>query len=288
MSNSTASMLTTDATITKDTTRITNTTSTDSIMQTWLNGIKNILKPTNIIHDLTDYKPGEWFLLALMLTIQVAGFIISGDYSMTGWIGLLTGVLLIISLILCDRGRLTNYLFGFTGSIGGLIIAMHNRLIGDSLSEFFYLIMSGFIGVYFWQKSIANNASNNDDNDSTISKTEIKPRLMTKLQALFTIACIIIGYFSVAAISHSVAGNLIWLDAAILPLSLAGQILMSLGYRAQWFSWIAVDAINVIIWSLRLNNGGAAASSMLVLQAIMLVNAIYGCWLWFHPNHSDK
>lgn len=272
MSNNTASMLTTD------TTMITN------IMRTWLNGIKNILKPANIMHDLTDYNTGEWFLLTLMLTMQTAGFIISGDYSMTGCIGLLTGVLLIISLILCDRGRLTNYLFGFTGSIGGLIIAMHNRLIGDSLSEFFYLIMSGFVGVYFWQKSIANNASN--DNNSSSANTEIKPRLMTRLQALFTIACIIIGYFSMAAISHSVAGNLIWLDAAILPLSLAGQVLMSLGYRAQWFAWIAVDAINVIIWALRLGSGGAAASSMLILQAIMLVNAIYGCWLWFHPRDS--
>ena len=276
MSNSnTASMLTTDTTI---------ITNTNSIMRTWLNGIKNILKPANIIHDLTDYNTGEWFLLALMLTMQTAGFIISGDYSMTGWIGLITGVLLIISLILCDRGRLTNYLFGFTGSIGGLIIAMHNRLIGDSLSEFFYLIMSGFIGVYFWQKSIANNANN--DNSSSSATTEIKPRLMTRLQALFTIACIIIGYFSMAAVSHSVAGNLIWLDAAILPLSLAGQVLMSLGYRAQWFAWIAVDAINVIIWALRLGSGGAAASSMLILQAIMLVNAIYGCWLWFHPRDS--
>lgn len=264
--------------LTTDTTMITN------IMKTWLNGIKNILKPANIIHDLTDYNTGEWFLLALMLTMQTSGFIISGDYSMTGWIGLITGVLLIISLILCDRGRLTNYLFGFTGSIGGLIIAMHNRLIGDSLSEFFYLIMSGFIGVYFWQKSIANNANN--DNSSSSANTEIKPRLMTRLQALFTITCIIIGYFSMAAVSHSVAGNLIWLDAAILPLSLAGQVLMSLGYRAQWFAWIAVDAINVIIWALRLGSGGAAASSMLVLQVIMLVNAIYGCWLWFHPRDS--
>lgn len=265
--------------LTTDTTIITN------IMRTWLNGIKNILKPANIMHDLTDYNTCEWFLLALMLTMQTAGFIISGDYSITGWIGLITGVLLIISLILCDRGRLTNYLFGFTGSIGGLIIAMHNRLIGDSLSEFFYLIMSGFVGVYFWQKSIDNNA-NNADNSSSSANTEIKPRLMTRLQALFTIACIIIGYFSVAAISHSVAGNLIWLDAAILPLSLAGQVLMSLGYRAQWFAWIAVDAINVIIWALRLGSGGAAASSMLVLQAIMLINAIYGCWLWFHPRDS--
>lgn len=273
MSNNTASMLTTD------TTMITN------IMRTWLNGIKNILKPANIMHDLTDYNTGEWFLLALMLTMQTAGFIISGDYSMTGWIGLITGVLLIISLILCDRGRLTNYLFGFTGSIGGLIIAMHNRLIGDSLSEFFYLIMSGFVGVYFWQKSIANNA-NNADNNSSSANTEIKPRLMTRLQALFTIACIIIGYFSMAVVSHSVAGNLIWLDAAILPLSLAGQVLMSLGYRTQWFAWIAVDAINVIIWALRLGSGGAAASSMLILQVIMLINAIYGCWLWFHPSDS--
>jgi hypothetical protein len=69
---STASMLTTDTTRMTNTNRTTSIDSTDSIMRTWLNGIKNILKPANIIHDLTDYNPGEWFLLALMLTIQVA------------------------------------------------------------------------------------------------------------------------------------------------------------------------------------------------------------------------
>ena len=263
-----------------------NKTVGNNIINTWWNGFLKTINPVNIMHDLTNFRVKEWIMLTLMLASQAVAFIFGADYSVMGWIGLITGVFTILSLILCDRGRITNYFFGFIGCAIWLVIAIHNRLIGDIFSQSFYIFMNLFYGIYAWNRALLNDVNTNDDNN--VGSNEIKPRKMTRTQAVIAFILSIIAYFIIVYISHKANGNLIWLDAALLPLGVCGQILMSLGYRSQWIAWIIVDIVNVIIWSLRLADGGAAASSMLILQIAMLINAIYGCWLWFHTGTSTE
>lgn len=245
----------------------------------FIDGLKYALNPRNILSELTDWKPGEWALLAVLVGVQAAAFIVSADYSANGWIGLVTGVFTIFSLVLVNKGRLTNYVWGFIACAAWLVISIQNWLIGDIFSQSFYVIMN-VVGVYFWQKQINQQADGVDDH--------VEARKMEAWRAVIAFIGTIVLYFVVVAISMKSEGNQVWLDGALLPLGIAGQTLMTFGYRSQWAAWIAVDVINVIIWGNQLAAGGPAALSMLVLQVAMLANALYGTWCWFHSGEEIK
>ncbi|WP_270446121.1 nicotinamide riboside transporter PnuC [Bifidobacterium pseudocatenulatum] len=57
------------------------------------------------------------------------------------------------NLILVDRGRLTNYLWGFIGCATWLIVAIMNHLVGDIFAQIFYVTMQ-FVGVWVWQRQL--------------------------------------------------------------------------------------------------------------------------------------
>ena len=57
------------------------------------------------------------------------------------------------NLILVDRGRLTNYLWGFLGCATWLIVVIMNHLVGDIFAQIFYVTMQ-FVGVWVWQRQL--------------------------------------------------------------------------------------------------------------------------------------
>jgi nicotinamide mononucleotide transporter len=240
----------------------------------FLEGLRNTFNLKRIGSELIHWKTREWVLLGLMVLAQVVAFVSGADWSLMGWIGLATGVFTILSLILVDRGRITNYVWGFLGSLVWLIIAIENHLVGDMFSQTFYVVMQ-FVGIYAWQKQLSRQKDGEN--------TEVQPKKMTTLMAVLSIIGTIVIYAIVVTVSIHANGNQVWLDGTLLPLGIIGQILMTYGFRSQWIAWIALDVVNVIIWVNQLQAGGAAALSMLVLQIVMTVNALYGCWLWFRP-----
>jgi nicotinamide mononucleotide transporter len=237
-------------------------------------GFAYALNPKNIIKELIDWTKFEWALLATLLTVQTGAFIIGSDYSIMGWIGLLTGIATILSLVLVNKGRLTNYVWGFLGSVTWFIVAIHNWLIGDMFSQAFYVVMQ-IVGLYTWARLLSKS-----------SKDTVSARKMKPLQGVLSIIGTIAIYAIVVTVSIHADGNQIWLDGTLLPLGIAGQTLMTFGYRSQWFAWIALDIVNVVIWFNQLQSGGVAAVSMLVLQIVMLLNAFYGAYCWFKSSND--
>ena len=63
------------------------------------------------------------------------------------------------NLILVDRGRLTNYLWGFIGCATWLIVAIMNHLVGDIFAQIFYVTMQ-FVGVWVWQRQLDRQEKN--------------------------------------------------------------------------------------------------------------------------------
>ncbi|WP_268915069.1 nicotinamide riboside transporter PnuC [Lactococcus lactis] len=82
-------------------------------------------------------------------------------------------------------------------------------------------------------------------------------------------------------------GVQIWLDAALFPLAIVGQILMTFGYRSQWVAWNIINIINIIIWYNQfMVNGTSISLSMLMLQIVMFLNSIYGSIIWLKKSKS--
>lgn len=182
--------------------------------KTFTTGVKYALNPANVWRELTTWKPMEWALLALLVGVQAAAFMVSADYSANGWIGLATGVLTIFSLVLVNKGRLTNYLWGFIASAAWLVISIQNWLVGDIFSQSFYVIMN-VVGVYFWQKQLDRQADGVDDH--------VEARKMKAWQAALAFLGTIALYFVVVAVSVKSEGNQVWLDGALLPWGWQGR-----------------------------------------------------------------
>ncbi|MGV7366214.1 nicotinamide riboside transporter PnuC, partial [Mycobacterium kansasii] len=88
-------------------------------------------------------------------------------------------------------------------------------------------------------------------------------------------------------ISKKLGGVQIWLDAALFPLAIVGQILMTFGYRSQWVAWNIINIINIIIWYNQfMVNGTSISLSMLMLQIVMFLNSIYGSIIWLKKSKS--
>jgi len=216
-------------------------------------------------------RPREWVLLGSMLLATIISFAFGGFFDVYSWVGLVTSVATAISLILVDRGFITNYFWGFIGSVAWLIVSIHNNLIGDIFTQIFYTVMQ-FVGILIWYKSL----------NSTEVNTAVVSRKISKKLAVLSIIGVIVVYLIVLFTSKSLHGSMIYWDATLLPLGIAGQLLMTYSYRSQWIAWIAIDAINVYIWANKLFvENASGASSMLVLQVVMLIQALYGTYLWF-------
>ena len=241
-----------------------------------LEGTKETFSPKRNLKEFLEFNFKEYILMALMVGASIVAFVYGKDYSWIGWIGGLTSVATAMSLILVDKGKLTNYLWGTIGSVAWLVASINNRLIGDIGSQIFYTVMQ-FVGIYVWYKTLKGL-----DHDTVISKK------VTPMMAILTLIGLVMLYAVNVYVSFKLHGNQIWLDATLLPLGIIGQILMTYGYRSQWVAWITLDAINVYIWYVQLSNGGSAATSMFVLQIIMLINALYGTYCWYKQEVKEK
>ncbi|MEJ6399941.1 nicotinamide riboside transporter PnuC [Nicoliella lavandulae] len=233
--------------------------------------LRVIFDPKRIINEIVTLKPFSLILMTLMTITNIVVFIFARDFSWLGWIGLITTISTVVNLILVDQGRITNYFWGLISVTVWLIIAAENRLIGDIASQLFYWVMQ-FVGLSIWNREINQQNQNQ----------ELKANRMTPLQGLCWFIVCIISYLIVLHFSKSLNGTQIYLDAALLPLGIVGQILMTYGYSSQWVAWIVLNVISLIIWFNQFQALSPAATTMLALQIMKLINSIYGYYLWRH------
>ncbi|WP_338210218.1 nicotinamide riboside transporter PnuC [Lactiplantibacillus paraxiangfangensis] len=223
------------------------------------------------VTELRTLRSSTKIMMSLMLLANIIGFILGKDFSFNGWIGLITGLAVVLNLILVDQGRLTNYSWGILGCAVWLVIAINNRLIGDIAAQSFYLIMQ-FVGIAVWHRKISEQTDTH----------ELASRSFSKLAGFCWLITTIIIYMVVLYFSKRLNGTQVYLDATLLPLGIVGMVLMVYGYRSQWYAWITLDVINVIIWFNQLKGFSPASASMFALQLVMLANGLYGAYLWFY------
>ena len=235
-------------------------------------GLKKCLTPKVVCQELGSLSHQDYVLLAILLVSQVIAFIFSGTFDTMSILSLIVGVVTIMNLILVNRGRLTNFTFGIIATVFWLIVAVQTRLVGDVFSQSYYLIMQ-FIGIYAWQKDMLST-----------HKAEVTPKKITMTRAIIAILGFAVLYGLVLLTSHHLGGQQIVLDATLLPLAIISQLLMTYGYRSQWIGWLLIDAINVIIWFNTWQSTGNSVFGMFILQIAMLVNAVYGAYIWFNKN----
>ena len=77
-----------------------------------------------------------------------------------------------------------------------------------------------------------------------------------------------------------------WIDGASTSLSLVAQTLMTLRFSEQWFFWIVVNIITIVLWvtnlvqSIQMEAVNFGSVAMIVMWVAFLINSIYGYIQW--------
>ena len=214
----------------------------------------------NILKNFTYF---EWAMILAVIGFTTYFSVINTEntvlYLIIDSIAAISGILCVV---LCAKGKKTQYIWGVINVIGYVIIAWINKYYGEVMLNALYYLPSQFIGYYLWNKH------HNKDNDKVEGN-----KLNLKKSILLVVFCLI-GIILYKEILDLLGGNKTLLDSASTTISIFANLLMMLRYREQWLLWIIIDVITVIMWII------AGDFIMVTMWSVYLINAFYGYYNW--------
>ncbi len=205
----------------------------------------------------------EWGMIIAVIGFTIYFSLISEGVNI--WYLLIDGIAAISGIfcvVLCAKGKKSQYIWGFFNIVGYVIIAWINKYYGEVMLNALYYLPSQFIGYYLWNRHM------NEETDTTEGK---KLSLRMSILLLVVTSIGILGYKLVLDI---LGGTQTLLDSASTTTSIVANALMMLRYREQWLLWIVIDIITVIMWML------VGDYVMVTMWAVYTVNAFYGYYNW--------
>lgn len=214
----------------------------------------------NILKKFTLF---EWFMVlsVIIFTIYFAltNTINTVPYLIIDAVVAISGILCVV---LCAKGKKSQYIWGLINVIGYIVIAFSNKYYGEVMLNAVYYLPSQFIGYYLW-----NKYENKETKDVEGKKLNLKNSI------ILLIVCIL-GIFGYKLVLDLLGGNSTLLDSASTVISVVANSLMLLRYREQWLLWIIIDTITVIMWLI------ACDFIMVTMWLVYLINAFYGYYNW--------
>ena len=200
-----------------------------------------------------------WTFLVLGLLIQVFTFVFLPDDN--PW-SLVSGLLGVCSVVLGAQGNILTFVFGFAQVATYTYLCCLERFYAEIAMNVYYFITMVY-GVYCWQNRLSSN--------SLQVQTR---RLSSSLLLLLSIVLLLLSIFTGWLLNNYTDDPQPYMDAFTTIPAIAAQLLMILAYREQWYLWLVVDILAVIMW-LRAEN-----YCMAVQYAFWCANCIYGFKQW--------
>lgn len=241
-------------------------------------GVKYNLTPSNTIKEFKELPKSALKIFAFLIIGLIIYFLIVGDYSFWGIFSIIGLIISSINLVLVDNGKITSFIWGFLASMCFLIGALNYGMYGEAIYHIWSFPWMIY-GIAIWTKLARENVL--ADNSIRAKKVSVK-------QAGIYVGTFIASYGVMYLVSSTVGGAVPLVDSAVLAFGVIGQVMLSKSYRAQWIVWILQDIVAVIAWSVRLtmifgtSDSISFPLSMIVMWSLFTVNALYGCWQWYH------
>ena len=199
-----------------------------------------------------------WIFLILGLLVQVLTFVLMPDNP----ISLVSGMLGICSVVLGAQGNILTFVFGFAQVATYTYLCCIERFYAEIAINIYYFITMIY-GVYCWRNRLSNN--------SLQVQTR---RLSIKLLAWGMLLIALFSWLTGWLLERFTDDPQPYMDAFTTVPAIAAQLLMVLAYREQWYLWLVVDVLAVMMW-LRAENYCMAAQ-----YVFWCVNCIYGYIQW--------
>lgn len=219
---------------------------------------------------ITNWKPFDYIFLFGLLGVQLimTPFMVDSSISI-GWniFVLAASFIGTLATIICAKGKMSYYIWGFIQTIMFLIYNLQLRLWVESAEQFYYLITM-IIGVFIWKKNL----------NKTKTKVQAKKITITELIAIiFGLAVMSVVIYQIDVL---LKGTAPLLDTLSLSIAIIANLLCTLCYKEQWILWFALDIIQTIMYF------SVGESIMAIMYIAWTINCIYGWYNW--SKESNK
>lgn len=211
------------------------------------------------------------YVWLFVCTAAIAATSILMKSSALEFISSVTGI---VGAILVAKGKISSYWWGVIATALYAWISYKYQLFGEAIMYTLVFLPMQFWGAVVWSRKLNVNGDRADVE---------KKWLTTKQRVWVTIGTLVaIGLYAlfVAELKGSMPG----LDSATAILSILATTLMMYRYAEQWYCWVLVNIVAVVMWvqaTMHHEGGGAAILAMWVAY---LLNSLFGVYQWRKQN----
>lgn len=191
-----------------------------------------------------------------------------------GPIAIISAMTGITCTVLVSNKLIANYYFGIVNVALYAFLSYQSKLYGDAMLNAFYYFPMQFVGIYMWKK--------NKSDDGEVESKALKAKQKLMLTLVSFVAIVIYSLFL-----KFLGGNIPLIDATSTVLSVIAMILMVKQYLEQWYLWIIVNTVSIIMWGISLRQGSGEFATLL-MWILYLLNSLYGLYKWKVANKVTK
>lgn len=199
-----------------------------------------------------------WLFLVTGLFVQVITFYLMPH---SPW-ALVSGMLGICSVVLGAQGNILTFVFGFAQVATYTYLCCVERFYAEIAINIYYFFTMIY-GVYCWRKRLS-------DNSLQVQTRRLSRNIFPFLGVLVVLLSVLAGWL----LQRYTDDPQPYLDAFTTVPAIAAQILMVTAYREQWYLWLMVDVLALVMW-FRAENYCMAAQ-----YAFWCANCVYGYVQW--------
>ena len=213
---------------------------------------------------VANWKPFDYIFLFGLLGVQLimTPFMVDSSVSI-GWniFVLAASFIGTLATIICAKGKMSYYIWGFIQTIMFLIYNLQLRLWVESTEQFYYLITM-IIGVFVWKKNLNK------------TKTKVQAKKITTAELIIIIFSLVAMSAVIYQIDVLLKGTAPLLDTLSLSIAIIANLLCTLCYKEQWILWFALDIIQTIMYF------SVGESIMAIMYIAWAINCVYGWYNW--------
>lgn len=201
---------------------------------------------------------GMWIFLATGVLVQVVTFCLMPH---SPW-ALVSGILGICSVVLGAQGNILTFVFGFAQVATYTYLCCIERFYAEIAINIYYFFTMIY-GVYCWRKRLS-------DQSLQVQTRRLSHNIFPFIGVIIVLLSVLTGWL----LQRYTDDPQPYLDAFTTIPAIAAQILMVMAYREQWYLWLMVDLLALVMW-LRAENYCMAAQ-----YAFWCANCVYGYIQW--------
>lgn len=226
----------------------------------------------SITLDKPIYK--DWSLYemvwACLFTLLVIIFGISSHDTLLDMVSGATGV---INILLCAKGKYSNYYFGIIYVGTYAYIAWTQNLYATCFLFACYFLPMQFIGLYLWKKNQQKVQEGTENSGIVVAK-------MGKVELLTWSVLAILAIVILTLVLKKMHDPMPFFDASSSILSIIGMVWMTRRFFEQWYLWFISNSLTIVIWVVIFFHARDGHISQLIMNCAFFLNNFYGIYCW--------